>query len=223
MPLEATSGISSEHSRKRMLVPFLLVVALHLIAWRWLASPHGQEVAARIMNTVEVTLLPPPAPEVAPPVPPRPAMPQPRQAPQPVAVRKAPQPVAVPMPVQETSAPVHESTPTPPAPVVAAPPVTAPEPTIEQPRYNAAYLNNPAPTYPLAARRRNIEGKVLLRAEVQTDGSCSRTELKKSSGSDLLDEAALKAVANWRFVPAKRGNQAVVAWVEIPITFKLDN
>lgn len=223
MVLETSSPIPPEHSRKRMLVPFLVVVALHLIAWRWLASPQGQEVAARIMNTVEVTLLAPPTPEVALPAPPRPETPQPRQTPRPVTTSKVPQPIAAPMATQPPPSPVHESVPAPQAPVAAAVPVAIFEPAIEQPRYNAAYLNNPPPAYPLAARRRNIEGKVLVRAEVQADGSCSRTELKKSSGFELLDEAALKAVANWRFVPAKRGSQAVVAWVEIPITFKLDN
>jgi protein TonB len=94
---------------------------------------------------------------------------------------------------------------------------------LQVPRFNAAYLNNPPPAYPLAARRRNIEGKVLVRAEVQTDGSCSQVELKIPSTSELLNQAALEAVKKWRFVPATLGGQTLVAWVEIPITFKLSN
>jgi len=39
----------------------------------------------------------------------------------------------------------------------------------------------------------------------------------------VLDQAALKAVKNWRFVPARRGSEAMVAWVEIPVVFKLDS
>jgi protein TonB len=97
------------------------------------------------------------------------------------------------------------------------------EPPLEPPRYNAAYLSNPPPTYPLSARRRGIEGTVLVRAEVAAGGECLRAELKKSSGAEVLDQAALEAVKKWRFVPAKRGTQAVVAWVEVPITFKLEN
>lgn len=79
------------------------------------------------------------------------------------------------------------------------------------------------PTYPPALRRRGIEGTVTVRAEISSGGECLRAELKKSSGSDMLDEAALEAVKKWRFIPAKRGGLAVDAWVEVPITFKLRN
>jgi len=96
-------------------------------------------------------------------------------------------------------------------------------PVLQPARYNAAYLNNPPPGYPLAARRRHIEGNVLVRAKVQADGSCSHVELKLASTSDLLNKAALDAVKNWRFVPAMLGEQTIAAWVEIPITFKLEN
>jgi protein TonB len=94
---------------------------------------------------------------------------------------------------------------------------------MEPPRHHAAYLSNPPPAYPLAARRRGIEGTVLVRAEISAGGECQRAELKKTSGHEMLDNAALEAVKKWRFVPAKRGSQAVVAWVEVPITFKLEN
>ncbi|MBS4097139.1 MAG: energy transducer TonB, partial [Sulfuricella sp.] len=109
------------------------------------------------------------------------------------------------------------------APAVPAPPAPKAEPALELPRYNAAYLNNPPPAYPLAARRRGIEGTVLVRAEISAEGECLRVELKKSSGTEMLDQTALEAVKKWRFVPAKRGSQAVTAWVEVPLTFKLDN
>jgi protein TonB len=48
-------------------------------------------------------------------------------------------------------------------------------------------------------------------------------ELKKTSGFGPLDQAALDAVKKWRFVPARRGSQTIAAWVEVPITFKLEN
>lgn len=81
-----------------------------------------------------------------------------------------------------------------PAPVAAAPtpstieapPRAAAEPVVEAPRFNAAYLNNPPPAYPLAARRRGIEGRVMVRAEVLADGTCNRVELKKTSGFEPL-------------------------------------
>lgn len=45
--------------------------------------------------------------------------------------------------------------------------------------------------------------------------------MKSSSGSPVLDEAGLKAVAGWTFVPARRGPRAVDAWVEVPVKFAL--
>jgi len=94
---------------------------------------------------------------------------------------------------------------------------------VAPPRYNAAYLSNPPPTYPVSARRRGIEGTATVRAEISATGECLRAELRNSSGAEILDRAALEAVKKWRFVPARRGNQAVVAWVEVPITFQLEN
>ena len=38
-----------------------------------------------------------------------------------------------------------------------------------------------------------------------------------------LDQAALDAVRQWRFVPARQGEQAVAAWVLVPIQFALEN
>ncbi|MDQ1315913.1 MAG: periplasmic protein TonB, partial [Pseudomonadota bacterium] len=102
-------------------------------------------------------------------------------------------------------------------------PAPAPPATVEAPRFNAAYLNNPPPAYPAAARRRGQEGRVLVRAEVLADGRCSQAELKQGSGHQLLDQAALEAVRKWRFVPARQGDQAVTAWVDVPIAFKLKN
>jgi protein TonB len=90
-----------------------------------------------------------------------------------------------------------------------------------EPLYTAAYLNNPPPAYPLAARRRGIQGTAIIRAEVLESGDCRQAGLKKSSGNPMLDRAALDAVRKWRFVPARRGSQTLVAWVEVPITFKL--
>ncbi|MFI3119611.1 MAG: TonB family protein, partial [Methylococcaceae bacterium] len=42
------------------------------------------------------------------------------------------------------------------------------------------------------------------------------------SGSSRLDQAALEAVKKWRFVPAKRGEQAVSASVVVPVRFSIE-
>ena len=46
-------------------------------------------------------------------------------------------------------------------------------------------------------------------------------DLQRSSGYTRLDEAAQQAVRAWRFVPARRGDEAVPAWVVVPIEFTL--
>lgn len=209
--------LPAEKPGKRTLAIFLLVAAAHVLAWKWISSEPGKQTAMRLLNSVEVTLLAPPAPEAAPPAPPRPEPVKPAIKPQAIPARQAIATAAT-APAMLPHETAVATSPPPSQPMAAAT-----EPVVEPPRYNAAYLNNPPPAYPLAARRRGVEGSVLLRAEVQPDGRCSRTELKQSSGSSLLDQAAQQAVLNWRFVPARRGSQAIVAWVEIPVTFKLEN
>lgn len=84
-----------------------------------------------------------------------------------------------------------------------------------------AYLNNKPPEYPSMARKRGFEGKVILRVRVLSSGNPQELEIKDSSGYEILDEAALKAVKKWKFKPATRGGNPVDSWVEIPIRFEL--
>ena len=87
--------------------------------------------------------------------------------------------------------------------------------------YKAAYLNNPKPPYPSVAFQMRIEGTVMLKALVLPDGSCGEVLLAKSSGNSLLDDSALRTVAQWKFVPAKSQGKEISQWVSIPITFAL--
>lgn len=97
----------------------------------------------------------------------------------------------------------------------------APVQTVTGVRFDADYLQNPAPAYPTLAKRLREEGKVILRVLVEASGRPGQIELKTSSGSPRLDQAALDAVARWKFVPARRGDEAVDAWVAVPLIFKL--
>ncbi|HSB96855.1 MAG TPA: energy transducer TonB [Spongiibacteraceae bacterium] len=99
--------------------------------------------------------------------------------------------------------------------------VIAPQPAPSQPRFDADYLNNPKPHYPPLSRRLREEGVVMLRVYVLPTGLPDAVELKRSSGSARLDESALSAVRQWRFVPARSGDVAVAAWVVVPIAFSL--
>lgn len=92
-----------------------------------------------------------------------------------------------------------------------------------RPVFDAAYLNNPRPAYPEAAVRRGVTGVVLLRVLVSVEGRAETVEVERSSGSKLLDEAAIVTVkSSWRFVAAKRGGTPVAATVIVPIKFELN-
>jgi len=114
---------------------------------------------------------------------------------------------------EQRPAPAQEAPSPSPAPVVA--PVTPP-------RSDAAYLNNPRPAYPMAARRRGDQGTVMIRVVVTADGFAANVHVGKSSGHPSLDEAALTAVKSWRFVPARQGGQAIESPYVVPVVFKLD-
>lgn len=90
-----------------------------------------------------------------------------------------------------------------------------------QPRFDADYLLNPKPVYPALSRRMNEEGRVVLRVQVRADGNAAEVQLHTSSGSPRLDQSALDTVRRWKFVPARRGDEAVAATVLVPIVFSL--
>ncbi|MDR2690349.1 MAG: energy transducer TonB [Azoarcus sp.] len=89
-------------------------------------------------------------------------------------------------------------------------------------RYDAAYLHNPQPPYPSMSKSLREEGTVMLRVHVLSDGKAEQVDIKQSSGSRRLDEAARASVSRWRFLPARRGSEAVASWVLVPITFHLE-
>jgi protein TonB len=147
-------------------------------------------------------------PEPPPPQPPRPQRKQER--PPPVLASNTPAPasnfVVAEQPV------VAPAPPAPPAPVVES---------VTEARFDADYLSNPKPPYPPASRRLGETGTVYLRVHVSEDGRALKVDLKKSSGFARLDQSALDTVAQWRFVPARRGQTPVVSWVVVPVVFSL--
>ena len=84
------------------------------------------------------------------------------------------------------------------------------------------YLKNPVPRYPEEARRAAQQGLVMLTVLINEKGSAESVVLQASSGHVSLDQAALKAVKNWKFKPARIGSVAVRSEVKIPIRFELD-
>ena len=64
---------------------------------------------------------------------------------------------------------------------------------------------------------------MLLKVRVTVEGMAAAVDLEKTSGFERLDDAARQAVARWRFVPAKRGDEPIEASVIVPIVFRLDS
>lgn len=123
-------------------------------------------------------------------------------------------------------APVVESTPQVTEPINTQVVEAQPAKTVEEytpPSFSAEYLHNTPPEYPPVARRRGEQGRVLLRVTVSTSGEATVVAVSHSSGYELLDQSALRAVRTWRFVPAKFNNHAVVAEVTVPVRFTLES
>lgn len=192
----------------------------------------------------EVVELPPPPPTVQP----EPTPVQPEAAIQPEFIRAAVAELS--MPTRKPRPPVRESLPREVTPepdkeisVAVAPETASPNaddaeiktasfttaaqkdesPVYFPPDNKAAYLQNPNPLYPVQARRKGLQGVVLLTVEVSAEGLPLSLSVKESSGVLLLDDAAVESVRRWKFVAATLGGRPVAAFVEIPIRFMLQN
>lgn len=85
------------------------------------------------------------------------------------------------------------------------------------------YRRSPQPEYPAMARKRRQQGEVLLLIRVNAAGQPESVTLKKSSGFESLDIAAMDAVKHWEFIPAREHGVAVASTIEVPIRFALVN
>lgn len=209
----------------------------------WQIRPPEPEpdtiIAATVLSEVA------PAPVAAPPAP-RTPQPQPKTIPTPPPskpVQNKPQPVVhttpTPAPATRpattsepasntaTAAPVESHPPVSSNATTAVPshvtPAAPPAPAkVELPNASASYLNNPKPPYPALSKRLGEEGKVVVRAWIDTNGTATQAEIKTSSGYDRLDQTALQTVLNWRYVPGKRAGVPEAMWFNIPLNFILE-
>jgi len=102
-----------------------------------------------------------------------------------------------------------------PAPAVAVAPRQARVDAPPKPKRNIR------PDYPREARRRGEQGDVVLELEVAADGTVSKVRVVQSPGFPLLDEAAVRAVRDARFVPASAGGKSVASTARLTLNFKL--
>ena len=176
-------------------------------------------------------VIPPPIAQIVQPTTPKKTEPPKTVAPKPVVHKAVPlKPPAV-KPVERTIEPTQTFEP--PTPITqpnvpvsnTAVPVahaaTVNSDKVTAPTASADYLHNPGPEYPDIAMDNGWEGKVLMKVHVQPDGKPDHITVTKSSGQKILDDAAVKTVQKWSFVPAMQGDTPVAGWVIVPITFNI--
>ncbi|MCI0406919.1 MAG: TonB family protein [candidate division Zixibacteria bacterium] len=77
------------------------------------------------------------------------------------------------------------------------------------------------PAYPPLAYQNKIEGQVVVKILVDTDGKVLDTRIDKSS-NEIFNEEAIAAVKQWNFKPAILNKKPVRFWYHAPIVFKLE-
>jgi protein TonB len=84
-------------------------------------------------------------------------------------------------------------------------------------------LSQVEPVYPNQSRQAGQEGTVVLKIQILENGRSGNVSVYQSSGWDVLDDAAIDAVEQWRFVPAKKreSGQAIVCYITLPVVFRL--
>jgi len=89
-------------------------------------------------------------------------------------------------------------------------------------RVRSGYLDNPPPEYPTRSRELGEQGRVELKVRVGRDGRPLEVQIAHSSGFARLDRAAQLAVTQWRFMPAREGDNPVESWLIVPMPFRLN-
>jgi protein TonB len=84
-------------------------------------------------------------------------------------------------------------------------------------------LSKVDPAYPSASRKAGQVGTVMLRIEILANGRTGDISVVQSTGYSALDDAAIAAVGQWQFVPAKdlATGRAVACTTTLPVSFRL--
>jgi TonB family protein len=83
-------------------------------------------------------------------------------------------------------------------------------------------LAQPMPTYPVALQAKAIEGKAAVRFYVDEEGRVRMPEVIEATTPEFAD-AALQAVAQWRYEPPQDRGRAIVAADNWAFQFKANN
>jgi periplasmic protein TonB len=86
----------------------------------------------------------------------------------------------------------------------------------------AVPVRTTAPDYPVALKREGITGVVTVVFSVDEKGNVVDPEVQKSSNQGF-EQAALNAIAKWKFRPARQDGVPVRSKLAIPLQFKVSN
>lgn len=78
------------------------------------------------------------------------------------------------------------------------------------------------PEYTPEAKRKKIQGVVLLSLRVEPDGSIDDVKVVRSLGYGL-DEKAVEAVRKWKFQPATRDDVPIETKLNVEVLFRIRN
>ena len=88
-------------------------------------------------------------------------------------------------------------------------------------KYKIGTIENPHPEYPIIARKKGWQGRLLLAVHVDKNGNVLNIHVKETSGFEVLDKVSIKTVSDWKFLPARLGDSYVEDNLNIPVSFKL--
>jgi protein TonB len=185
--------------------PALAVIGIHILIIYGLATSMGIVQIPKFAAPIEAVFIPEqtqvePEPEIQ-----KPEIDQVMPTEQPLPEIQFDEPVA---PPSEVPIPATES-------AISASAATG------APAQDLKTSNRVEPAYPSASRRAGEEGTVRLKVLVDEKGRPRDVSIANSSGFSRLDQAAMEAVRKWRFVAATDGTNAITAWTQVAITFRL--
>lgn len=97
------------------------------------------------------------------------------------------------------------------------------KPTLPKMVEKVTFSARPSPIkYPHSAKRRNLEGVVLVEVWIDALGQQTKQLIVNSSGHEVLDNAAIKAITEWQFSRHQAGGLAIAHRVQVPINFELN-
>lgn len=175
-------------ARPRIWSPKIIVfsVVLHVVVLYYIASAFNivpPIIPVDEPPTIPTITLPPTPPDIDP---------------EPVNIKKPPFPIR--QPKVPPVAPTVDPVPVPPTvPVADGPPsiVAVNQPLAEQP------VEKPLPFYPQIALAKEIEGRVRLSITIMPDGTVRDVTVVSAKPRGYFEEAAMRAVRNWRYRPSK--------------------